>query len=362
MTVTFDEVRDKLLTLDQARNLLLTTEPLDQTPFKLHGSETARFVLDSGWNADLAAVEGTDPVKAYVTIGEREYQLTKDAILEAGSLIGLPKVYLTRTPATLMAPHLNYWFTNKEKDVKLLSSGPYGLAFAKGGIEPFSNLRLLDEALSAIESEYGKTEVFVDYKMAHSLRHTAMRLVIPETEHRLNNGHDWCAGVQLKNSLVGETPLQLQGYLFSYVCTNGATSTHASSGAWNRRTGGQKEDDVMAWARAAVDDIFQSLDDEFEALNHITDAEIPETDIAAEVRDMFTTYKIPLQGRQMIIAETSEWEGRLTMYDLMQIVTQVANGKTVPETIRTSLMEIGGDIPRAHASRCAACHRIQPSS
>jgi hypothetical protein len=48
----------------------------------------------------------------------------------------------------------------------------------------------------------------------------------------------------------------------------------------------------------------------------------------------------------------------LTMYGVQQAVTSVANRDDMPESARETLMEIGGDLPRAHAERCAACRRI----
>jgi hypothetical protein len=360
VAIAFSAVKKQMLPLAQVRSDLAATEPLEQEAFPLSGGSknVAKFKLEPDWNQDLGEVEGMDPVGAFVKIGSQEYQLTKDAILEAGSLIGLPKVYLSRTPANLMQPHLNYWFSNKDRELKILSSDGRGLAFTKASINPFSNLRLVDQAIEGIEKKYGKGEVWVDFKYMHTLRHTAVRLVIPAEEHGVKED-TWCTGIQIKNSLVGESPLQLQGYLFCYECTNGATSVHADSGAWNRRRGGQDEDEVMSWARTAVDDILGHLDHDFDAVEQLASVDVPEESVNRTMDDLFRTYKVPLKARESVIKQMVEQDD-LTMYGVMQAVTSAANPEGTPESMRASLLEIGGSLPAATAKRCPKCSRIQP--
>jgi hypothetical protein len=85
-------------------------------------------------------------------------------------------------------------------------------------INPFSNLRLLERALEGIEAHYGAGEVLVDSKFAHSLRRTDIRLIVPENRramHRTGTDDDtWSAGIQLKNSLIGDVQTSIDGYLF----------------------------------------------------------------------------------------------------------------------------------------------------
>lgn len=357
MAVTIEDMRDQLLTLDEARERLSTTEPLGQIQFVMRGSENEvpKFHLEPAWNAGIEAKAGTDVVSATVTVGGTEYQLTKDAALTATSSIGLTRQYVGRTPSTLIEPHLNYWFANKDGEAKLLVQDTTVLAITKASVSPFSNLRLVEEAITGIEAKYGAGEVLVDYKMHHDLRMTAIRLVVPDHVRAVREDDNWSAGIQIRNSLVGESPLSLEGYLFRWWCTNGAISTHARSGSWNRRTGGQGEE-AYAWAQNAVDEILGGLEHEFEALEQL--AESPIEDVAVALEDVFTTYKVPLEAREAIITEMVNSDD-LTMYGVMQAITQAANGPDVRESVRLMLMEVGGDLPRANAERCSKCRRLQ---
>src|SRR5512141_791506 len=109
MSVTVEEMKGKLLTLEDVKTRLGKTEPLVAHEFPMRGKkdEVARWRLEPGWNEGVDALEGTDLVSAYMTIDGSEWQLTKDALLEAGSLIGVTRQYMARTPAKLMEPHLN---------------------------------------------------------------------------------------------------------------------------------------------------------------------------------------------------------------------------------------------------------------
>lgn len=360
----FEQVRPRLLTLEKARERLATTEPVGEVLFATQGkdSEVAKFHLSAAWNAGLADAVGTDVVDATVRIAGHEYQLTRDALLEATSLIGLTKAYVSKTPAQLIEPNVNWWYKNRVGELKALTAGDRILAFTRPTIHPFSNLRLLDTALEGIEKQYGDGEVLVDYKFHHDLRQTAVRLIVPAHVRRPREDQPWSAGIQIRNSLSGEKPLTLEGYLFCWWCTNGAVSTHAQSGAWNRRSGGQDDDSVAEWARHAVDEILGGLEHEFDAIDELATTPIPFTtadgapDAGAALVDVFEQYRVPLESREAIIEQMVNQDD-MTMYGVMQAVTQAANGD-VRENVRQSLMEIGGDLPRANATRCGTCRRI----
>ena len=117
MTYTIDDVRSRMLTLDETREILATTEPLTTVPFTVP-SVPVRFRLESGWNHSLDAVGGLDRVDAYVSIGHHEYQLTKDAALETTSACGLPRAYVMRSPAGMIEPHINYWYEDGRMPTK----------------------------------------------------------------------------------------------------------------------------------------------------------------------------------------------------------------------------------------------------
>jgi hypothetical protein len=361
-------MKPKLHSLDYVRDVLAKTEPLSTYGFTV--GDGIRFSLTPGWQHGMEARAGTELVDAYVHIGKGagtlDFQLTKDALLEATSICGLTKVYAARCPAELLEPQLNFWFRDGLSfkpihDYQLLVAGGYGAAITRASIVPFSNLRLMDEAIAGIEKRFGVGELLVDYKFEHSLRKTHLRMVIPGHTRAIQGtgqpDDTWSVGLQLKNSLIGEERTSIDGYLFRWVCTNGAIDTHSSSGAWTRRGGGS-ENEVYEWARVAVDDVLGGLEPALDAVQAMVD--IPIEGQANEIlRDVFTHYGTPLPERAKIIENMVE-QGNLNMYAVMNAITQVANDATMEPSHVENLLRMGGDLPHAAHSRCEACRRLLP--
>jgi hypothetical protein len=274
-----------------------------------------------------------------------------------------------KQPAELLEPHLNFWWREglmekppTQRDFQLLVAAGAGAALTRASVNPFSNLRLLDEALNAVEDRWGKDEVLVDYKFHHSLRKTHLRLILPNQGRAITGtGTDddvWSVGLQIKNSLIAEEPTSIDGYLFRWWCTNGQIDCRNASGTFTRRGQGQ-EHDVYEWARAAVDQVLGGLEPALDAVQHTTDIVIAGE--ADEVlRDVFTHYRVPVSERRRIIDNMVNQGGQLTMYSVMAAITEVANDTTLETAQVENLMRMGGDLPHAATSRCEACRRLMP--
>lgn len=346
--VTVDEMRDKLLTLDTVRERLAQYEPLSEVSFPHSGPDNAvlRFDLEDGWFDPEA--DGLTPIEGSVTKGGVEYRLTTDALLEATSKIGLPKRYVERTPAEYIVPHLNFWYANGKDEGKMLVQEDRIVAFTKASVQPFSNLRFVEEALNSFTEAYGEGEVLVDYKFRHDLRGTSIRLVVPEQRRAMRPGDDWSAGIQIQNSLIGESSTSLSGYLFRWWCTNGCISTLASSGKWNRKHSGQGEE-VYEWARQSVDEILGGLEGEFDRIQATTNAPV-DGGATEMLSSIFERYNVPVQSRSHIIDGMVDSDD-LTVYGVQQAITAAANRDGISDNIRTTLMTIGGYVPMDHANR-----------
>lgn len=360
--ITVDDLLelDKLMPVDKALELLSITEPISGLTAAVGAN--IHFTLDSGWNSHLAGYQGTDTVKATVSVGGNEHQLSKDAILGATSIIGLPKAYVTRAPAELTEQALNYWLgAGKglgDKEYKLLLTGPNRVAAAitKATISPFSNVRMVNDALEVIHDKYGDVPVYVDSKLHHSLRRTHIRLVLPEQRKLMpsTEAHDnWFGGIEIVNSLTGEQQTTLSGYLFRVLCTNGLIDTRAASGAWSRRGNGN-EDDVYEWARASVDDVLGGMEASFEGIEQLTRMRI-DNEVGVTLRDVFEQFSVPIRARVRVVTNMVE-NDELSMYSIANAITQAANESVSPEEAR-ELMGVGGQLVE-HAQRCDNCHRL----
>jgi hypothetical protein len=236
------------------------------------------------------------------------------------------------------------------------------LAITKASVEPISNLELLDAIVEKVHERFSGTEVYGDFKFYHDLRTTGVRLVVPEVVHEVRDGDPWSIGISIGQSVVGERPLTIQGYLFRWVCSNGAITQH-NGAKYSRR--GRGEGDAYEWAREVIDDILGVYEHEFEVLDELARTPIPEYEHggnrvqsrALALMDVFETYGVPLEARERIIQQLTDSDD-FTVYGIMQAVTAVANDEDVRESVRRRLMEIGGDLPRANSNRCQQCRRL----
>lgn len=350
---------NNLLTVEDLVTELERTEPLQSVPVPVGHSVSFELAGD----LDLESAADADLVDATIRLDSREYQLTKEALLEATSLCGIPKGYASRTPSGLIEPQLQYWFrqgltkgSGAPKEYKALIHGDQALGVTRGSVRPFSNLAMLDKALESISDTYGigPEEVLVDYKRHHSLRSTNYRLIVPEVVRQIQSARhsdehpdNWSLGVSVRNSLTGEHPTVLDGYLFAWWCTNGCTDTFASSGQWSRRgANGNNEEEVYEWARQSVDSILGGLEGTLDRVASLT--RVPLAGDAQEIlSESFRRHGIPSVARDAVIENLIDSPDN-TMYGLMQAVTQVANDAGLTPGVVDALLAAGGELPATY--------------
>jgi hypothetical protein len=375
MDPSIAEMRPRLLTLDQAREKLSRTEPLDELKFE--AAKEVRFTLPENWDVVAEELDGTDDTGASATLlSGQKYRLTKDALLEAGAKVGIPRKLQMRTPAKLLEPWLNWWFQGnggwEGKSFKSFVSGadgpdqwPLVIAFGSGSISPFSNLGILDRLVASIRRFYKADEqdLLVDYKFVHSLELTQARVVVPGFVRNITGPGTaepsdlWSTGVQWQNSQLGLKPTSVDGYLFRWRCTNGMTDTLVTSGKFNRRDGSGS--DVYDWAGEAVDEVLGGLE---HALGGVQDATtIPvEQDVSLVLDDLFRQHKVPGKLQAEIIRNMAEVGGELSMYTLLNAITLAANDPDLSPGSVVKLQQVGGHVAHSAEMRCVSCRRIKP--
>jgi hypothetical protein len=378
--VALQDIKDKLLTVDAARDRLASTEPFGSRQF---GAGALKFHVGPGWGKVEKETSEEALTDTYVRFGaeEQRYQLTKLGVLEALALCGVPRDFALRCPPHLIKDQLDWWFGSGkgfgDREFKALvqgepsADGNPGMipAFTRATITPFSNLHLFDSALDGIKAKFGSdTEVLVDYQMAHSLGLTHCRLVIPDATRVIEGtGLDedrWSIGVQFKNSLLAKRPTTFDGYVFRWVCTNGQTDNLVSTGAYNRRQG-QDQASVDEWAKEAVDEVLGGLEHTLDGVQAST--EIPvEGDVVLVLRDLFTQHGVPVREQQRVIQNMAETaggpDGHLSMYDVMNAFTLAANADGLLPAAVSKLMEVGGHVAHAAETRCPECRRLKPTA
>ena len=353
-TVTLADMESKLLSMEELTNRLQKTEPLATD--RIDNESTIRFSFGQDWAHGLEAISGTETVGATMTINGTERALTKEAALQAGANFGLPAPYMRKIPAAFTERLLNYHYGPgmDSSTFNVLSVADNVAAFTRPTLRPFSNLRLLESLIEGINGIHGDVPIFADYKMGNSLLQTDVRLITPAIErHIVGGGMDdvpeggddtWLAGIHFRNSLVGKVQTSLETYMFRYWCTNGATTTVPGiGGTWSRRSDGQDEGEMFEWAQGAVDEVLGSFDTLFDQVQALTSLNV-NGNTAEVLREIFEQHEVPVSQRESIMRRLLAMEN-ITMYSIMQAITQVANEEDMDDRRRDRLMRIGGALP-----------------
>lgn len=366
--ITLDDMRSKLFTLDEVRAGLAATEPITTVPFTV--GDALGFEASSDWQHGVVAKMPSDPVPVYFRVGlgnhQRRHQLTLGTLQEMCAAFGFKRSYVTECPPDLLVPHMNYWYregllhrARKGKDFQVVvNDQDEAIAFTKQGMQPFSNLAVLDIVEDRMKRE--SRELLVDYKFSHSLRQTRVRFILADAHRVIEDTGElddvWSVGLQFNNSLTGTSQTSFEGYLFRWLCTNGMTDTRASSGAYTRRPD-TTEAEVYEWARLAVNEALTGLDETLDAVQALTRVGI-EGSLADTLRDIFEFHKIAIAHRPKIINYLEQYPGEITMYVIMNAITQVANEAGLEAATIDSLLRVGGDFAHTADQRCGACHRL----
>ena len=354
MTVTLAQMRSQLLTFDQVVERLQQTEPLSSTV--IDSTSPASVHLESGWAEEAKGLGMTDLIPATITVDGKEYQFTKEGLLQATALIGLRAPYVLKSPAKLIEDPLNYWFNSGLADAahKLVIVKDAASAFVRPTIASFSNIQLAEAVLDGIRQVRGNdVQVLADYKFLNSLNRTDVRFIIP-TDMKImedtnmidvpSNSKDvWSAGISLTNSLTGKSKTAIEAYMFRWWCTNGAIREHDDVGTWNRKMNGQEEDSVYEWATQAVDEVLGGMDRTFESIQALNNIKLKGA-TADVLKKVFTDHKVPVT-QQNTIQETLINSNEITMYSLMSAVTEQANNPTLDPSRVDKMLRIGGSLP-----------------
>lgn len=360
--ITLEQMRGQLMTLDVAKQRLAPTEGLSEYSFDTTGnSNKIRFDYPDGWAEKVGPdADGLTPTDVVMRLDDTEILLTKDAALDAASKVGLQKSYVLATPGRLISDHMNYWYNNGDKELKLLA-GNYGVAFTRATVTPYSNHALIDSAVDAIRQRYGSSaEVLVDYKFAHNLERSDIRLIIADASRSIQSisrsePDEWSIGINLNNSITGHSSLELSGYGFSWICTNGMISEHISSGKYRRKLTASVEESYE-WTSESVDAILEGMEMELERISHLTEISL-EDELVDTLDSMFKEFGVPASLRERVVDNLAESDD-LSAYGLLNAVTAVGNDPDLSAKHVEHLLRSAGRIPDSLIHRCPTCHKV----
>lgn len=359
-----EEVLSTMYTVDEALDLLT---PKVSGTVLIDENTSVDLDLPYKWELDLDSLDDEDMVSGTaLSIGGKEYAISKAALLDLTSRFHISKKYVSLVPPYLLKPHMSYWLSqnqnsmrflfNADKEIIALSKSPAGMLL--------SAQEVMEQTLNCLYQLTGAypSDLHVDYKLTHDAKRTDFRIVYPfqgKVIHSVRDGVKedlWHYGLSISMSESGLFPTSVEGYMFAWWCTNGAISTHASSGKFDRRSHEDDPEEFMVWFGNQAADTLLDMPNELESVQALTSIDLKGemSDAAGEV---FKRYKVPTVARESVLnalVESDDWSA----YGLMNAVTQAANPSDTDERIRGLLFRAAGDMSAAFSERCTTCHRL----
>lgn len=373
---------DALLTLEEAREILGTTEPMGEVLFATGKDEEDLDAAapEVSYGEDWVVPGVTSPTQAWLELpgGGQTFQLTFQAAQQVGSLCRINKGQQLFWPPSLLEQAVNWALAKglKRRDIKLLTAGygtdqageqvPLAVAQARGAVEVFSNLKLLDVVSQCLQHRYGVGEdkIRVDYKLQHDLEATAFRVIaltdLPYMP-RESDGEDmdrWYPGVQVRTSVIGLKQTIIDGYLWFEGTTGGVVDIAHSAGGFARR--GAPRGGVYEWAAESVTDVIKGLDEFAEGLQPMAKLGLGGP-VSVVLEDLFAQYSIP-KAQKTRITETLADEAPETIYELVVFISRAANLEGLRFTDVENMLETAGHLIHTHG-RCTPanpCGRLHP--
>jgi hypothetical protein len=324
-----------------------TTEGFGERTFQL-GVTRSEFSSDEKGNMLFSTSNGS----------VHEYKLSRDAFIKASRLCGIPETYVSKFPDTdlsLLSDHLNYWFSHRDDDMKMLLKGDTVVSFLKPTTDYYSRTHLFEMA-ERILNTGGGAPLLYDH-VHNSLDKGLHYAIISQKQAFMQPGDLVRGGIQVQDHILGELPMVVTGYVWRQVCGNGMLSKEILS-KYSRKSDISNLDE---WFTEAVTACNETIEEEFARTRHLQDVPI-ERHGADILHSVFSEFKVSPAMRGAITDNVVN-EGADTLYDIVNAITAAANNEEFsenPQMIRT-LQSVAGHVA-AEPEYCPRCFSLVRSN
>lgn len=322
---------------------LATTEGFGERIFQL-GVTKSEFSSDDKGNMLFSTRNGST----------HEYKLSRDAFVKASRLCGIPETYVNKFPDTdlsFLNEHLNYWFSHRDDDMKMLLKGDTVVSFMKPTTDYYSRTHLFELAEDILTT--GDTEPLLYDHVHNSLDKGLHYSIISQKQAFMRPGDLVRGGIQVQDHVLGDLPMVITGYVWRQVCGNGMMSKEILS-KYSRKSDISNLDE---WFIEAVASCNETIEEEFARFRHLQ--EVPVEKHGADIlHSIFSEFKVSPAMREAITDNVVN-EGADTLYDVVNAITASANNEEFidnPQLVRT-LQTVAGHVA-AEPEYCPRCFSL----
>lgn len=363
----------RLLPFSKLREILETTEPVEQRDIYLDGTNDISMEMPKEWNLFVQDLDDSALTSCYINIAGSRYQLTKKAVTTIVGHVGLSDRFILNTPGDLVEPLATFWLNNqvpqgrKEPKVNLITRGDFAVGMTPSYLPLVSNLLVLDEVEKFLRARSSVKEIMVDPNIVNNYMLTDFRLVMVDDGfkvHTTRNGEleedTWHYGIHITNALVTRAtrPLNISGYILEEENLAGVIPEFSSLVGFSRQ-GILDVDDLKGWIRSTLSQIFDVLPAEAKLIQDMPELSL-HGKVGALTTDLFETMKIHRRAREMatdILTNTGDMSSYGLMVALANTTSPRSHLKMSPRVVQ-NIQKIAGALPTRAKQMCGSCGRL----
>ncbi|MCZ7607565.1 MAG: DUF932 domain-containing protein [Planctomycetota bacterium] len=260
--------------------------------------------------------------------GYREFRLRTLATNQLANRLGVPGQYLLKCPSELVAENVNHWLSEQpDRQFLVRCNGDEVRAVLSSHYSPVDHELLL----SWVGESVGR-----DAQVRYELSEEQLVLqLVNRREH--GTVHDRLhTGVNIRNSEVGLSCVEVSGLLFRTICLNGLILRGGEENWTRRHIGNVELADEVRNAISRVQDAAAAGTSRFAGLQSIR---VP--NMTALFERITRHYELTEAEHNTVLAAHSIEPGD-TLYAGVNAVTRAGNAYDLPLDSRMKLQEIGG--------------------
>jgi hypothetical protein len=313
----------------------------------------------------LAEIEVDPDARSIRLSSGEQFQLDEQAERSLSGYLGISKAYLAKCPPDLKAHNLNFWLQRRGHAAAVIeATDDHWVTIHKPGLLILPLARVADVVTGTLKPDYeivslirNDTRFQIDVATDHQIE------VAPDDriDDRRQVGDITRGGLRItSNPTEVEAPI-VQTYLHRLVCTNGLVSAEEEG---TIRLKGHTIDDIFVEMEAACRSVLGDLDSRLAEYAALATQFPPGSPVrfAYQVgRERGLTQRV----MDRIMERVNVLPDDATIYDVLQVFTELANSGTVNYRTMLKLQGIGGELAfqtETITHRCGTCERILPDA
>jgi hypothetical protein len=329
-------------------------------------------------NAEVLRVEPKDvkfhldATDATIALGEREVPATPEALQAFGDVFQIPAPFLKRAVDQVSKDTINAVFndmvqTSLHKDVRVALNGEHLADIGEWGRDPINARQVVQAATNVLGADAEVVRLIdqpgtffgFDARVADDAE-VGIYGDGSVTAHDGNRVNDVTAGgLRLSLDLKRGLAPSVTEYMHRLVCTNGMTTIDEGLKIDAR---GQTVDEVIADLERAAQIAFSRVEASAAAFYDLREQRV--SNVEQAIRQIARERGVPDRSTLALIdlAATTDMPDEPTMFDVVNLFTNLANRPGLRDGGRLILEAAGGAViaenaARQHAARCGHCEQ-----